>query len=442
MVQLRKVLFLGLLPSFFVFLEACDDDEAQIFDAPSIAVTADNSQPYPGDVVNFTIAVGGLGGLKEVTLDGTAIKVYDPAMATTNDTFEFEYTVPATSSLGPDALVFAVTDLQSSSKSAEFSSTLTIQNPDFRGDPSVLFDFQSSVPNSKVKGIDRDSGPNSWENAYELFLDVADPTNAANKVLRADRKGAHEWYFQGGGAVKMEFTSFISEDDIQKIVSGERVLQMNMYFKEAPKLQTLHKDPANPDGPTKQNNVDLSWKLSSTSVFSPPATAANKKGWKFESNDSLVNAIPVLIEVGNKAAWAWNDGDVRGKKFYLAGSITQANGWQTVTFSRITGSFSRNEAASGGAKWVRTNFQPAVQSSTAPAALQDTGVGLDQINYFSIIINSRLTSFRNKDGWFEMPGEGNNWNSGVVASLSDDHNTYFIDNIRTINTVDFDKNPN
>lgn len=442
MAYVKRVLFLGLVVGFGVFMNGCSEDEVPVFEAPTIAVTADNAQPYPGDVVNFTIAVTGPGGLAEVTLNGDAIKVYDPAVQTTEDEFEFEYTVPPNATLGPAELVFGVSDRQAVAKESEFSNTLTIQNPDFRGAPSVLFNFQTAIPNNQVKEVTRDSGPNSWENAYTLTFDVADPTNAANKVLQADRKGAHEWYFQGGGAIKLEFANPISEDDVQKLVSGERVLQMNLYFKETPKLITAHKDPANPDGPTKQSNVDMSWKLSSTSEFRPPLTAPNKKGWRFEQNDSLVNAIPILIEVGNKAAWAWNDGDVRGKKFYLVGSITAANTWQTVTFTRMIGTFSRNEAATGGAKWVRTNFVPATQSSTAPAALQDPGVGLDQINYFSIILNSRLTSFRNNQGWFEMPGDGNGWSSNVVVSISDDHNTYFIDNIRTINTVDFDKNPN
>jgi hypothetical protein len=437
----RKALSLSLIMGFFVVFNACDEDE-QVFDAPTIAVTVDNSQPYPGDEINVNISVSGSGGLKEISLNGTVIKSYTGTATVTNDAFDFAYEVPANSSLGPVALEFVVTDLQSSPKSGSFTSSLTIQNPDFRGEPSVLFDFQSAIPNNKVKEITRDSGPNSWENAYTLTFDVADPISPANKVLQADRKGAHEWYFQGGGAIKIEFANFISEDDIQKLVSGERVLQMNMYFKELPKLVTLHKDPTNPDGSTKQNNVDLSWKLSSTNEPLPPATLPNKKGWQFELNDSLVAAIPVLIELGNKAAWAWNDGDVRGKKFYLVGSITKANEWQTVTFTRLTGTFSRDETKTGSAKWVRTNIRPAVQTSTASAALQDAAVGLDQINYFSIIVNSRITSFKNKNGWYEMPGDGNGWNANVVASLSDDHNSYFIDNIRTIKAADFDKNPN
>jgi hypothetical protein len=441
MVHLRKMLFLGIITSFLVVLEACKEDEPQIFDAPTIAVTADNSQPYPGDIVNFSIAVEGMGGLGEVMLDGTVIKSYTAATAVTNDVFEFEYTVPANATLGPDELAFTVTDKQGTPKMGNFASTLTIQNPDFRGEPLVLFDFQSSIPNSNVKEITRDSGPNSWENAYTLTFEVADPSNAANKVLQADRKGAHEWYFQGGGAIKVEYTNFLSEDDIQKLVTGERVLQMNMFFKEVPKLGTFHKNPNDVDG-TKQDNVDMSWKLSSTSEFRPPLTAPSKKGWKYESNDSLVNAIPVLIEVGNKAAWQWNDGDVRGKKFYLVGSITVANSWQTVTFTRMTGAFSRDETKTGGAKWVRTNFAPAIQTSTALAALQDAAVGLDQINYFSIIVNNRLTGFPNNQGWYDMPGDGNGWNASNVSGISDDHNTYLIDNIRTINADAFDKNPN
>jgi|GEM_PF-3172776 hypothetical protein len=439
--QFKRFLSLWLLATV-AFLGACKDDDP-VFEAPTIAVTVNNSQPFPGDVVKYTVAVSAAGGLNDVTLGGISIKAYGTTAPVNEDTFEYDYTVPANATLGPTSLIFEVTDKQPIPKKTEFSSELTVQNPDFRGNPIVLFNFQSAIPNNTVKSITRDSGPNSWENAYTLTFDVADPVagNTANKVLQADRKGAHEWFFQGGGAIQVEFNNSISEDDIQKVVSGERVLQMNMFFKEVPKLATLHKNPDNVDG-TKQENVDLSWKLTSTSIFAPPATAANKKGWKYESNDSIVNSIPITIEVGNRALWAWNNGDVRGKKFYLAGSIAQAGGWQTVTFSRVAGSFTRDETKTGGAKWIRNNFAPAIQTSTSPAALQDQAVGLDQINYFSIIINNRLTSFKNKDGWFDMPGEGNGWNAGVVASISDDHNSYFIDNIRTIDAKDFDKNPN
>jgi hypothetical protein len=41
-----------------------------------------------------------------------------------------------------------------------------------------------------------------------------------------------------------------------------------------------------------------------------------------------------------------------------------------------------------------------------------------------------------------MPGDGNGWSASNAIGISDDHNTYLIDNIRTINAADFDKNPN
>ncbi len=442
MVSVKRFLFLGLLAGCGFFIDGCSDDEAPVFEAPSIAVTADNSQPYPGDVVNFTIAVTGPGGLNEVTLNGNAIKTYDLASAVTEDEFQFAYTVPPNAILGPLALEFGVSDRQAAAKTGEFTSDLTIQNPDFRGAPVVLFNFQTAIPNNQVSAITRDGGSQVWENAYELNLNATDPANAANKVLQADRKGAHEWRFQGGGAVQIEFANAISEDEIQKLVSGERVLQMNVYFKEVPKLVTAHRDPAAPDGPTKRSNLDVSWRLDSTARFRLPLTAATKKGWKHELGDSLVRAIPVTLEIGNKARWAWNGGDVTGKKFYLTGSITTANAWETVTFTRLTGTFTRDETQVGGRRWVRTNFRPAAKTSTAPAALQDPAVGLDQINYFAMIINNRITSYRNFGGWFEMPGDGNGWSASNAIGISDDHNTYLIDNIRTINAADFDKNPN
>jgi hypothetical protein len=419
MIQLRKMLLLGIFASFLLVLEACKEDEAQVFDAPTIAVTADNSQPYPGDVVNFSIAVEGLGGLNEVMLDGTVIKSYTAATAVTTDAFEFEYTVPANSTLGPDDLSFTVTDKQPTPKMGDFSSTITIQNPDFRGNPSVLFDFQSTIPNATIKTITRDVGNNPWENAYDLFFDVNDPSNAANKVLQADRKGAHEWYFQGGGAVFVEFTNFISEDDIQKVVSGERVLQMNLLFKENANMVEVSQTPNTAVGSGTMR--DMGWKLNDA-----------LDAWDYDLQDS-VKGIPVILEIGNKAAWAWNDGNPLGKKFFLMGSITSANEWQTVTFSRRKVRI----ITANGVETDRTPGDPILTSdTTTPAYLDDPAVGLDQINYFAIIINSRKTEFTNTGGFYKV-GENN-----LFKIADTEKNSYFIDNIRTINAIDFDKNPN
>lgn len=426
-----------LIMASVLTLVSCDDEE-QIFDAPTIAVVSDVAEPYPGDKVKFTITVAAPGGLASVKLNGNVIKTYTAAEV--QDNFEHEYTVPANATLGPMMVQFEVTDTQSTPKSTPFSSSLTILNPDFRGNPVVLYDFQGTLPNAKVKAITHDQGANSWENAYSLVFDVADPANATNKVLQVERKGAHEWYFQGGGAVFVELTNPMTEDDAEKLVSGERVLQLNMYFKEVPKLMDAHKDPTSDAtvAATRQANVNFSWLYSYTN---DPKVTGVPKVWDFNRQDSVQGGIPVIIEVGNKAQWDWNNGFVQGKKFFLAGSIQQKNGWQTVTFSRRSGTI-----AAQNNQWVFTNFRVATQQSTAPAALQDPDVGLDQINYMAIIINSRLTGFSNgllnTEPWYEIPGDGNGWRRNQIVNISDDHNIYYLDNLRVIDAVDYDKNPN
>jgi len=407
-----------LLTGILAFvLNSCKKDEVPVFDVPTIAVVANNSSPYPGDKIVFTINVAAKGKLKDVSTNGTVIKTY-----TNNeleDNFTYEYTVPATATLGSTSIAFSVTDKQGVPKIAEGSSAFIIQNPDFRGNPKVLFNFQTAAPNATVKAITRDIGGNPWENAYDITQEVADPTNASNKVLQADRKGAHEWYFQGGGAVAAEFVSKLSETEMQGLVAGTRVLQMNVYFKEVKKLVTVRATAGGTDIP----NTDLSWKFTDT-----------KRAWNFDLQDST-KAIPIAIEVGNKAKWNYNGGNPLGKKFYLVGSLSIANQWQTVTFSRRG---SKTDATSG----KKFADKPLLQSSTALAYTDDATVGLDQIDYLSMIVNNRVTSFKNSSGYLELPGDGNGWNSNVVASIADDHNTYYIDNIRIIDAKDYNKNPN
>lgn len=427
--------FSAMLAIALITLSACEDDE-QIFDAPTIAVVSDITEPYPGDKVTYTINVTAPGKLNEVFLNNVSIKTYSTDQ--TEDSFTYEYTVPANETLGPKTLTFRVTDKQGAVKEGQTTGSLTVLNPDFRGSPVVLYDFQAAaIPNSQVRSIVRDIGGQPWENAYDIFLDATDPEAPSNRVLRADRKGAHEWYFQGGGAIKIRFERAIAEDEIEKIVSGERVLQMNMYFKEVPRLITAHKSPDNPDA-TKQDNVNLSWLFDYTKDARVPNVP---EVWDFVAQDSVRGGIPIIIEMGQFSTWEWNNGFMKGKKFYLVGSIQQKNGWQTVTFSRRIGTITAQNNA-----WRYENFVPGTQASTAPAALHDPQVGLDQIDYMSIIINARLTGFSNQllntSPWYEMPGDGNGWVSNRIAGISDDHNTYYIDNIRVIDAVDYDKNPN
>lgn len=407
-----------LLTGILLFvLESCKKDEVPVFDTPTIAVVADNSSPYPSDKVVFTIQVSAKGKLKDVSANGVVIKTYTTDVLT--DNFTYEYTVPATASLGPTAINFIVNDKQATAKVATNASNLVVQNPDFRGNPKSIFNFQTAAPNATVKAITRDIGGNPWENAYDVIQEVADPANASNKVLQADRKGAHEWYFNGGGAVFTEFVSKLSETDMQGLVAGTRVLQMNVYFKEVKKLVTVRATAGGADIP----NTDLSWKFTDA-----------KRAWNFDLQDST-KAIPIALALGNKAKWEWNNGNPLGKKFFLVGSLSAANQWQTVTFSRRG---STTDAVSG----KKFEDKPLLQSSTQLAFTDDATVGLDQIDYLSIIVNNRKTSFKNPSGYLELPGDGNGFSNTTVASIADDHNTYYIDNIRIIDAKDYNKNPN
>lgn len=407
-----------LLVVGLIVLYSCKKDEVPVFDVPTIAVVADNSSPFPGEKVVFTINVTALGNLKEVSLNGAVIKSYTTDL--TQDNFTYEYTVAANQTLGPAVLTFGVTDKQATPKVGATPATITIQNPDFRGNPKVLFNFQAATPNSSVRAITRDIGNQPWENAYDIFQDIADPTpaNVGNKVLQVDRKGAHEWFFQGGGAVFFEFASRLSETDMQGLVAGTRVIQMNVYFKQVPKTATVRGVVNGPDLP----NTDLSWKI-----------ADARRAWSFDLQDSA-KAIPISLEIGNKAKWDFNNGAPLGKKFYLTGSVSAANQWQTVTFSR------RGSRTTTTGRIVTD--KPILQSSTALAFTDDATVGLDQIDYIAAIFNNRVTGFPNPSGFLELPGDGNGWNENVVASISDDHNTYFVDNIRIIDAKDYNKNPN
>jgi hypothetical protein len=400
---------------------ACDkDDEVVPFDAPTVAVTVDNSTPFPKDEIKFNVTANAKGGLKSISLNGNVIKTY--SNKETSDQFEYKFLVPENATLGATNYEFRVEDVQSPSLSGKFTVTATVQNPDFRGNPVVLFNFNSTIPNTQVASLTFDSGPNSWEAAYALTTEVADPANGANKVLQANRLGAHEWYFQGGGALFVKFANSLNEDQVNGLVSGDRVLQMNMYFKEVPKIITAHKSPADPA--STQAQFDASWRFDRTT-----------RAWNFNSQDTLQKGISVAIEVGNAEAWAWNNGNPLGKKFFLVGSITEANKWQTVTFSR------REKVVTGTGQFDFI-LNPLAQSSTAPAYLDDAAVTLDKINYLAVILNNRKTSQPNTDGWFEMPGDGNGNAPDRPVGISDDHNQYLIDNIRIIDADEYDKNPN
>ncbi|HMO40396.1 MAG TPA: hypothetical protein PKC76_01765 [Saprospiraceae bacterium] len=411
--KLTNLLWLSVVV-LAVGLSSCKkDDTPPEFNAPTIAVTFDNSEPFPGDMVTFRITATAPGGLARVELNGMTIKSY--TAGETSDQFDYEFTVPAGATLGPTTYTFTVTDAQTNVKNGSFEANLTIQNPDFRGSPVMLADFNSSIPNSQVQSITFDSGPNSWEAAYALTLDFTDPMNVANRVLRANRLGACEWFFQGFGAVFTTFTQFLSEDDMAGLADGSRVLQMNVLMQENPKVIAVHTNPNDVDGTRVQRDVSYTFKLA-------------ERAWNYDAQDS-VQAIPLRIEIGNASAWSWNNGNPLGKKMFLTGSLTKPNAWETVTFSAL------RENTQG-------DFVPLRAGASQSAYLDDPNIGLDQINYMALIVNAGFSAGIPIDGVFEIPGDGNGWRADVTVRIRDDHNSYLIDNIRVIDAADYDKNPN
>ncbi len=409
-----------------------DDEGVTIFDAPSIAVVVDNSEPFQGDEITFSITVSADGGLSSVSLNSQVIKQY--ATETTQDTFDHTVSIDEAATTGPTSFAFTVEDTQAEVKSNAFPVSITIQNSDLRGTPVLLTDFQNGVPNSDIEAITFDSGPNSWEGAYgDVDPQAQDPNNAANLVLQANRLGAHEWFFQGGGAVFLKYENFLAEEEMQAIIDGDRVLQMNLFFQENQKMQEVHTDPNDVDN--NKLTADLSYTINSLVAenYTTDGVVNNGlfKGWNFDQQDSVAG-ISVRLEIGNAAAWDFNDGDPLGKKFFLVGTITKSNEWETVTFSPLFNSGTDEEP----------ELIPRATGDTNTTFLDDAAIGIDAIDYMAIILNNRRTRYDNPNGYFELPSNGNQNATDVVAGISDDHNTYFIDNIRIIDADVYDQNPN
>jgi hypothetical protein len=411
----------GFLALAGVLLASCgEDDIVEVFDTPTIAVTSDNDQPFQGDTVNFNITVNAPGGLESVTLNGTEIKEYDGVQ--TNDTFTLKYIVVEDATIGPVALAFAVSDAQEISLSSSFTNSITVQNSDFRGDPVLLADFQDD---GNIASVTFDSGPNAWEAAYSTELGADDVVNPANKVLKANRLGACDWFFQGGGAVFVDFNNFLSEDEMLAIFNGDRVFQMNVFVEEKAKIVNAHDNPE--DNANNRLEYDAAWNVNRFFSENPNAVMA----WDYEVQDSA-ESIPLRIEVGNAAAWDFNGGDPLGKKFYLVGSVTETNTWKTITFSLL-----RNAGTDDELDLVAN----AIGSGLGSFA-DDPEIGFDQINRLAFQLNNRVSSYNNVDMVFQIPGNNNGWSSNSPISIADDHNSYYIDNIRIIDADEYNNNPN
>jgi len=103
-----------------------DDDDANASYEGTIVVTPSTTSNLPGAKITFSIAVTSDAELSSVKLDGTEIKSY--TTATNADAFTYEYTVPASASVGNSIkLKFESTDKASNVKSTEV--TVTVGDP-------------------------------------------------------------------------------------------------------------------------------------------------------------------------------------------------------------------------------------------------------------------------------------------------------------------------
>jgi hypothetical protein len=275
---------------------ACDDDEATIFDAPTISVVANNTTPFADDEITFTISAKAGGGLKQITLDGVSIKSYTGGE--TEDEFTHTVTLPSGTAFGSKAFTFMVTDNQATAKTASSPISVTVKNPEERGNPVLLDNMDASYPTSFVKDYFSEGpvgascgGGCTWD-AYSGTIEKNsdDPTNPNNKVIKWT-KNAFNWIWNGNDFFNGELSKTLTEDDMQAVFDGERVIQVNIYFE-----------------------------------FVPNATEAR---FDWPSNGS----VAINMQLGKKSLWGWNNGDL-GRKMYLTATATDAkNKWQTITFS-------------------------------------------------------------------------------------------------------------
>jgi len=403
---------IGVVIMFTSCDEDPDDPVVEDFAAPTIAVTLDNDQPFQGDTVVFNISVSAEAGLNAVTLNGTEIKTY--AADETSDAFSYEFIVDGAAEIGPTSVDFAVEDVQEVTESATFSSSITVQNSDFRGNPVILTDFQENIPNSVISELEWSFYNESWGavNSWSLTHPTEDLTNAANVVLKAERLAANEWGFQGFGTAYLALTEAISEDEIAALRSGDRVLQMNIYYEYTDKEDVPVSK--TPDAEAPEETVDFSFRLAED----------GRRGWNFETQDSVELTIPITIDLGNRATWgAYPEG--RGIQLY--GTITKHDEWETVTFSTAYNSSDDPE------DFV---LKPrAIGDANATFVLDDENTTDENLDYMGLIFNPGFTGKPNPDGWYEV-------GSSDIFPIRDDHNPYYIDNIRIIDTDEFNNNPN
>ncbi len=197
---------------------------------------------------------------------------------------------------------------------------------------------------------------------------------------------------------------------------------MNIYYEFVGKDDvTVHNNPEDSGNEANQSVENFSYTLEDF----------GRKGWSFELQDSIDKVVPIQIELGNEALW----GDFpTGRGLQLFGTVTKFDEWQTVTFS----------------VGYNTSGDP-VDFSLAPTTTGDgnqgfildpTNVDETNIDYLGMIFNAGHTGTLNPEGWYELPMESNGWSSDNVVTVRDDHNPYYVDNIRIIDADVYDQNPN
>ncbi len=378
MKYILKVTLTIVVIGFVGFLSGCGDDEPQVFDAPTLAVVANNTTPFADESVVFTIQANAPGGLNEITLDGQVIKTY--SSPTTTDEFQHTVTLPAGTAFGTRQFNFQVNDNQPTPKTAIAALNIDVRDPLARGNPFIISRLDAEVlPAGRISSVTTAIQNQGWGDfaAGEFFFGVDNPqAGNVNKALRY--KKANTWGWEQYVSADVDFinASQVSEDEWEAVAAGERVLQVNVYFEHVPQLNS-------------ETGVNES------QVFPPDG-----------------GYIPVEVYIGDRAKWGFVEGFNLGRRIWLRGKITSNATWQTITFEA---------------------YDPDEDLELEPGQSNvDLTVGLNQINRISISTNP---------GGFQRTADGEPLlNGGFTAPF--DHNNYFFYNLRLIDAEEKDNNPN
>lgn len=426
--MITRISVFAQLLALLVLSTACEslfnEETGPELGPPIIQVTASNPTPFPGDTILFTIEVNAAGELATVAFEEMILKNYPAGQMM--DVLTHQIVIPEGLSFGPQDYDFVVIDRQIQEKRAAETIALDIQNPTFRGNPKLVANFNSIPPDPFILQVFADSTALN-EAAYQIKSNVIDPKNDNNRVISVIRNSVLESAFNGHGGIQVPLVNNLEESDVQGLINGTRVLQMNVFLDQQPKLASAHMSPEDPVISTA-DNIDFSW------TFENDVEAT----WNFNLQKET-DGIPILIELGNDALWNKSPTNpMSGRSIYLIGSLSKVNEWETVTFSVLQG----NVGYSPDGKRSFEALQPIGLNSGVMAIPEDNRVSNNSINRLAIQPNSRVTEKPNTEGWFQLPDTQNNFTSDIPVPIIDNHNSYLIDNLRIIDTDQYDKNPN